>query len=393
MIIKKISFLLFIINIVLFLGCQKIVKNESGEIQSANSQTELLICFEKIENLWREKQFNKAIIFCQKYIKENVNAKDVDKAQYALGYLYYDYNNINRDYNKAILEFKKVIEFYPKSDLKANAQYWIAMSYHNINQLKKAVEEYEKLEKEYPKSPWTYGGQYGNNDVYMAGLYWAGILNQQEYTDYEKALLYYSKVFQKSQSGRGKDKALSNIRTCFRSIEQEVMKYTPLITYKEIDKMWFDYLEFEESLKICKENLTKDSENKENIIYATAFLKFDYRNPERDLEMSKKDFENFIVQFPQSNLCDDALFWVSMYYYEKNNYKKCIETCQKILNNYPECQFKERIKYRIAKIYEENYKNYQESLKMYNELLKSTKSSSLKKVIEKSIEQIKQYLL
>lgn len=387
---KKVGVVFLFLALILFESCEKTVVDEAGEVKTVRYQKRLLVQFKPVESLWREKKFEEALQFCQNYLQKNPQAEDRDKAQFALGYLYYDYNNINRNYPQAIKEFKKVLKLYPQSDLIDEAQYWIAMSYHNLNHLKKAIEEYERLESDFPQSIWTYGGEF----VHKPALYWVGVIYQEEYRDFEKACLSYNKIFRKSKDMRSIDETLVRVRVCLRKIEQVTMKYRPLVAYKKIEKIWFDDLDFKKAIKICQKNLSlpHSKKEKEQMIFAQAFLKFDYRNHRRDLLQAEKEFEDFVHKFPTSELADDALFWLGMCSYEKQEIKKTEKIFEKILTEYPQCQFRERVKYRLAKLYEEEYKNYPEALKRYDEILKTSQEESLVKTVKKSIEQIKRYL-
>lgn len=72
-----------------------------------------------------------------------------EEAQYGIGYLYFQL----QDYARAIEAYRVVIERYPRDPLAARAQYGIGDAYFNDERLEEAVAAYQAVLERYPESP------------------------------------------------------------------------------------------------------------------------------------------------------------------------------------------------------------------------------------------------
>ncbi|MCH8276107.1 MAG: tetratricopeptide repeat protein [Bacteroidetes bacterium] len=73
------------------------------------------------------------------------------EAQYSLGYLYF----LNQDFEQAIGAYNLLIEDYPRDPLAAKAQYGIGDALFNAEDLNGAVRAYEQVLRKFPNSPFT----------------------------------------------------------------------------------------------------------------------------------------------------------------------------------------------------------------------------------------------
>lgn len=62
-----------------------------------------------------------------------------------------DLVRVNRDYEKGIQAFERFLSLYPDHELSDNAQYWIGEAYYATGDWEKAVLEFNKVIKNYPK--------------------------------------------------------------------------------------------------------------------------------------------------------------------------------------------------------------------------------------------------
>jgi tol-pal system protein YbgF len=53
-------------------------------------------------------------------------------------------------------------------------------------------------------------------------------------------------------------------------------------------------------------------------------------------ELARMGFEEFLKNFPQSELADNAQYWIGESYYAKEQYKEAHDAFKKVLDNYPE---------------------------------------------------------
>lgn len=91
------------------------------------------------------KDYNRAIIQYQKLIESNIPGKK-DKYQFAIGRCYYSKGN----YQQAIIEYQTFLERYPGSDLIPEVEYQIGNSYFVMNRCNEAVKQYDMVLEEYP---------------------------------------------------------------------------------------------------------------------------------------------------------------------------------------------------------------------------------------------------
>ena len=55
-----------------------------------------------------------------------------------------------RDYRRAIKQFKKFVEEHSDNNLADNAQYWIGESYYALQEFNEAILEFDEVRKKYP---------------------------------------------------------------------------------------------------------------------------------------------------------------------------------------------------------------------------------------------------
>lgn len=77
------------------------------------------------------------------------------------------FNVIKGNYDLAILGFGDYINYFPRTSLAPNAQYWIAECYYEKKDLQKASEEFEKLLQSYPTSEKTPKALYKLGLIYL----------------------------------------------------------------------------------------------------------------------------------------------------------------------------------------------------------------------------------
>ncbi len=56
-----------------------------------------------------------------------------------------------KQYDKAIREFRKFVKTYPRSNLADNAQYWIGEGYYGLKRYEEAIIEFEEVVQRYPQ--------------------------------------------------------------------------------------------------------------------------------------------------------------------------------------------------------------------------------------------------
>ncbi len=66
-------------------------------------------------------------------------------------------------------------------------------------------------------------------------------------------------------------------------------------------------------------------------IYNAAYLDLSKRN----YQLALQGFQQFLARFPQSDLADNAQYWMAEAYYAQKDMKKAIENFKKVVENYP----------------------------------------------------------
>jgi len=91
-----------------------------------------------------------------------------EEAQYSLGYLYF----LNQDFEQAIQAYERVISRYPGDPLAAKAQYGIGDAYFNDGRLEAALSAYQEVLTRYPESSFAADA--------AAGIQFALLANNEE---------------------------------------------------------------------------------------------------------------------------------------------------------------------------------------------------------------------
>jgi tol-pal system protein YbgF len=55
-----------------------------------------------------------------------------------------------------------------------------------------------------------------------------------------------------------------------------------------------------------------------------------------DLDASRRKFESFLKQYPNTELSDNAQFWIAETYYQKKDFERAILEYEKVISKYPE---------------------------------------------------------
>ena len=106
----------------------------------------LLEKYKQIRGYYQEKQYNKAISEFRKFIDNNPKSDLAANAQYWIAEAYYSL----QDYATAIDEFQNVVDFYPDSHKSPDALFKVGKSYLALDMKEQAVIELERIEKMYP---------------------------------------------------------------------------------------------------------------------------------------------------------------------------------------------------------------------------------------------------
>ncbi len=102
------------------------------------------------------------------------------------------------------------------------------------------------------------------------------------------------------------------------------------------------------------------------VIFNAAFKSLQAGN----YEIAVLGFKEYITSFPNTDLADDAQFWLGECYYQMNppQYQKAREEFQKVLENYPESDKRAGAMFKLARSHEE-LGSTEEAIALYREIL------------------------
>ncbi|HYA88715.1 MAG TPA: tol-pal system protein YbgF [Nitrospirota bacterium] len=118
--------------------------------------------------------------------------------------------------------------------------------------------------------------------------------------------------------------------------------------------------------KASSEKMTEPSE-------AYRQAKSDYDKGNFDLALA--GFQNYIVQFPNTSMIDNAQYWIGECLYSKKEYSKAIDAFLKVIKNYPKSEKVAGAKLKIGLSYI-NEKNYIKAKEYLHKVIKEHPSST-----------------
>ena len=117
---------------------------------------------------------------------------------------------------------------------------------------------------------------------------------------------------------------------------------------------------FESGKSMTSETQDPGIDQKPEQLYQTAYN--DYLNRKFDLAII--EFQEFLASFPDSELSDNAQYWIAECFYSKGNYNESINEFQKVIDNYSsgDKQLPARLKIGLAHL--ENGNNVEAKQKL-----------------------------
>ena len=257
---------------------------------------------------------------CEKMAQENADYAVYQQAV-CFGYL--------KNYNKKIEQLRKLLDYYPKSSYKIDAEYELANTYHAQNDYTMAIAAYKNFINKYPKS--AYIRQAYNK---MAQAY----LNTQEEQMAIKTYKYVVENYPGSQEAKD---AIANMETI----------YTEMGNTSD----FFDY--------VRNRNVNISTSRQDSVSYKAAENKY----LRGDCETAIKGFDAYIKQFPQGQFIAQAHFYKAECEYGMNNFTDALADYGVIINAY-KTDFNETALRKSASILYNN-KEYAKALNYYRQLL------------------------
>jgi len=226
----------------------------------------------------------------------------VDRALFNLGLIYAHQDNPERDYEKSVEFFKRLLEEYPDSPLYNNAKAWFFL----LNENMEAKAKIETLS--------SINGYLMQNDELI------------KTNDFKKALDVNKKALSISGNGHRLDEALFNIGLIYSHQDNPDKNYKLSIKYFEklikehpesplIDQVQNDELiktnDFKKALDVNKKALSVSGNRHrlDEVLFNIGFIYAHHDNPDKNYKQSIKYFERLIKEHPDSPLVDQAKVW------------------------------------------------------------------------------------
>ncbi|MBI3009185.1 MAG: outer membrane protein assembly factor BamD [Candidatus Omnitrophica bacterium] len=222
-----------------------------------------------------------------KWINPKHAVKATSKEQFKYGMELYN----SRDYDKAILEFKKLIKNYSSSEEAPEAQYTIGLIYEDKGEYYEAFKSYQKVIEEYPSTERV--NEIIGREFKIANLFYEGkrrrVMGVLFIPTVDKAIDIFRKVIENAPYGEYADIAQYKIGLChMKEKNYEEAK-------AEFEKLINEY---------PKSSLTDDA--KYQIVLASSLISLNTPYDQEGTDSGIKVSEEFKAEYPESELKEDV---------------------------------------------------------------------------------------
>ena len=251
--------------------------------------------------------------------------QNADYALYQMAILY----GFQKELNKKVTTLDLLLNKYPKTGYRPEAEFELASTYHALNQYDKAISAYQDFIKTYPKNGLVMQAQ--NK---LAQAFW----NNNEINTAISGFKYVLENYQGSQEAKDALVNLENI-------------YAELGTPSE----FYEYAK--------SKNLTFNVSRQDSVSYKSAenkYIKGDY-------EAAYKGFSDYLKQFPKGMFAPNALFYKAEYEYEKNRFEESLLSYETLISDYRTENSETAL--RKAGLIQFNKNNYQKAFFHFSQLL------------------------
>lgn len=255
-----------------------------------------------------------------------------------------------RELKDIINRYETIIKDYPKSSHSAESMLRLARIYSDyLNDFERSIEEYKRLIKEFPNNAFSA----------EAGIDLAKVYLMRD--DIENA----TKTLEQISKSRFSDaKAKDHANLIFADIEY----YRGNI---EKSKELYKALTLNPNSDIANDAIRKFafiSENENFINPIQIFSRAEYAEFRKDYKKALELYNEVSIVSSGDNLVELALLRIAGIQFRENNYDLSRKSAQKLLNDFPESIYADRMTKIIADTYFEE-KNVPEAIRYYTEIL------------------------
>jgi tetratricopeptide (TPR) repeat protein len=226
----------------------------------------------------------------------------VDRALFNLGLIYAHQDNPERDYERSVEYFKRLLEENPDSPLYNNAKAWFFLLNENM-EAKTKIENLSRI-----------NGYLLQNDELI------------KINDFKKALDVNQKALSISGNEHRLDEVLFNIGLIYshhnnpdkdynlsiKYFEKLIKEYpeSPLLDQEQTDEL-IKVNDFKKALDVNKKalSISGNGHRLDEVLFNIGFIYAHHDNPDKNYKQSIKYFERLIKEHPESPLVDQAKVW------------------------------------------------------------------------------------
>lgn len=251
------------------------------------------------------------------------------QAEFQRGWVLYE----NRAYTEAAQAFQEVYRDHPSGSLAAEALFWSADSYYNLERWQQAQTNFERFVDEYPDH------RFVGAAVYSLG--WCSFKTEQ----YEQAANYFQ-LFDREHEPPPRALFPYDVDTRLRLGDS----YYALGRYEDAIASY--------------ERVTTEATGGDYAIFQMANSYF-RKNQSFD---AVSNFRRLPRVFPSSQLREQAQYNIGYIYFQVGNYDQAIEEFHSLINRYPESVWAARAQYQIGDAFY-NAGNYEQAINAYRLIL------------------------
>jgi outer membrane protein assembly factor BamD len=264
-----------------------------------------------------------------------------EQFDYAMGF----FNEKN--YDRAIAEFSRLILHYSKSEFTSPSQYYLGRCYEDRENYYEAFLNYQKVIDLYPYSDRVeeiIERQYRIGNIFQSGQR-VKSMGVKLFPAKDKAIEVYQKVVQNAPYGKYAENAQYRLGICYKELGDYA---SAILAFK---KLTDDYPQGE---------LVEEARYQMAACAIASQPKPDY-DRETTVE-ARKEFEDYVSQHPESDISQGGIsllgkmkdkeaessFKIARFYEKQKKYESAVVYYQEVIEKYPESSWASRALERIA---------------------------------------------
>lgn len=281
----------------------------------------------------------------KKFVNPKYAAKDSPKEQFDWAMTFYN----AKDYQRAVQEFEKVTKTYEYSEYASKAQYYVGLSYENMNKFYIAYQNYQKAIDNFPHIENM--DEIVAREFNIAGIYATKgspkVLGVDIMTSLDRAIEIYGKVVSNAPYGRLAEESQYNMALTMKRAERfdEAIAAFQKILDDYPTSRFVDKAKFEVADCAYKASLKPAYDVEPTAKALRAFEDFSRENRDRSLikEADKT------VQRLKDKAASKSLM-TAQFYERQGRYKAAMIYYQDVIDSYPDSTLANGAKAKVAEM-------------------------------------------